>query len=178
MSDKRSQGTSGCEHLPPLQPGEESVYDTLVINDTEETLWLHCVKAIRHGLRFGEHGLPLLGAGDWNDGMNRGVSKAKVKASGWASSCTTFCSGLLHWRIASWMKVSPRCVVHRLCACKAISKPTPGMVNGTGAGILTMVLPLVRKPYRTAGLMRLHKAGCIVRGRECGVVCKGHAGAG
>lgn len=71
MSDKRSQGTSGCEHLPPLQAGEESVYDTLVINDTEVTLWLHCVKAIRHGLRFGEHGLLLLGAGDWKNGMNR-----------------------------------------------------------------------------------------------------------
>jgi cellobiose phosphorylase len=29
------------------------------------------VRALRHGLRFGEHGLPLMGAGDWNDGMNR-----------------------------------------------------------------------------------------------------------
>lgn len=54
-----------------LQPGEESVYDTPVISGTEETLWLHCVKAIHYGLRFGEHGLPLMGAGDWNDGMNR-----------------------------------------------------------------------------------------------------------
>jgi cellobiose phosphorylase len=81
-----------------LQPGEESVYDTPVISGTEETLWLHCVKAIHYGLRFREHGLPLMGAGDWNDGMNRWVSKAKVKASGWASSCTTFCSGLQRWR--------------------------------------------------------------------------------
>ena len=54
-----------------LPPGEESVYDTPTISDTEETLWLHCVKAIQRGLRFGEHGLPLMGAGDWNDGMNR-----------------------------------------------------------------------------------------------------------
>lgn len=54
-----------------LQLGEESVYDTPVISGTEETLWLHCVKAIHYGLRFGEHGLPLMGAGDWNDGMNR-----------------------------------------------------------------------------------------------------------
>ncbi|MGH9806616.1 MAG: GH36-type glycosyl hydrolase domain-containing protein, partial [Terriglobia bacterium] len=30
----------------------------------------HCVKAILHGLRFGMHGLPLIGSGDWNDGMN------------------------------------------------------------------------------------------------------------
>ena len=54
-----------------LQPGEESVYDTPLISHTEETLWQHCVKAIKHGLRFGQHGLPLMGAGDWNDGMNR-----------------------------------------------------------------------------------------------------------
>jgi len=55
----------------PLQPGEESVYDTPVVSHLEETLWQHCVKAVEHGLRFGQHGLPLMGAGDWNDGMNR-----------------------------------------------------------------------------------------------------------
>src|SRR5437667_12800849 len=31
---------------------------------------MHCVRAILHGLRFGTHGLPLIGSGDWNDGMN------------------------------------------------------------------------------------------------------------
>ncbi|MBF4177678.1 GH36-type glycosyl hydrolase domain-containing protein [Lelliottia nimipressuralis] len=54
-----------------LQPGEESVYDTPIVSAVEETLWQHCVKALRHGLQFGQHGLPLMGAGDWNDGMNR-----------------------------------------------------------------------------------------------------------
>ena len=34
------------------------------------SLYQHCVRAILHGLRFGEHGLPLMGSGDWNDGMN------------------------------------------------------------------------------------------------------------
>ena len=34
------------------------------------TLYQHCVRAIEHGLTFGEHGLPLIGCGDWNDGMN------------------------------------------------------------------------------------------------------------
>ena len=34
------------------------------------TLYEHCVRAIEHGLRFGAHGLPLMGCGDWNDGMN------------------------------------------------------------------------------------------------------------
>ena len=40
-------------------------------SETAESLYLHCVRAIRHGLRFGPHGLPLIGSGDWNDGMNR-----------------------------------------------------------------------------------------------------------
>ena len=34
------------------------------------SLYAHCLRAIDHGLRFGPHGLPLMGSGDWNDGMN------------------------------------------------------------------------------------------------------------
>ena len=30
----------------------------------------HCVRAVEHALAFGAHGLPLMGSGDWNDGMN------------------------------------------------------------------------------------------------------------
>jgi cyclic beta-1,2-glucan synthetase len=33
-------------------------------------LYDHCVRAILRGLTRGEHGLPLVGPGDWNDGMN------------------------------------------------------------------------------------------------------------
>ena len=36
----------------------------------EPSLYDHCVRAIVNGLRFGAHGLPLMGSGDWNDGMN------------------------------------------------------------------------------------------------------------
>jgi len=50
---------------------EESVYDVAQVSLESGTLYEHCVRAIRHGLRFGEHGLPLIGAGDWNDGLNR-----------------------------------------------------------------------------------------------------------
>src|SRR6185437_15290254 len=39
-------------------------------SDESASLYEHCIRAIRHGLRFGEHGLPLMGCGDWNDGMN------------------------------------------------------------------------------------------------------------
>ena len=39
----------------------------------------------------GAHGLPLIGTGDWNDGMNRVGTRARARASGWAGSCTRTC---------------------------------------------------------------------------------------
>src|SRR6185503_9923715 len=38
---------------------------------TTAPLWEHCVRAIEHAWRLGSHDLPLIGSGDWNDGMNR-----------------------------------------------------------------------------------------------------------
>lgn len=63
------------EMLPFLQGrqlnrGEESYYDLPVIGGERTSVFNHAVRAIRHGLKFGVHGLPLMGSGDWNDGMN------------------------------------------------------------------------------------------------------------
>jgi len=52
-----------------LRLDEESNYDLPGLDGTA-TLYDHCVRAIDNGLRFGIHGLPLMGCGDWNDGMN------------------------------------------------------------------------------------------------------------
>jgi len=54
----------------PLKPEEESYYDLPNRSATSATLYQHCVAAIERGLKFGQHGLPLMGCGDWNDGMN------------------------------------------------------------------------------------------------------------
>src|SRR5438046_4889168 len=51
-------------------PEEESYYDLPNRSQESATLYQHCIRAIEHGLKFGEHGLPLMGSGDWNDGMN------------------------------------------------------------------------------------------------------------
>jgi cyclic beta-1,2-glucan synthetase len=56
---------------PPLNPDDESYYDLPGRSEPAEGLYQHCTRAIRHGLQLGEHGLPLIGSGDWNDGMNR-----------------------------------------------------------------------------------------------------------
>ncbi|GAB3014384.1 glucoamylase family protein [Niabella terrae] len=55
----------------PLRPEEESYYDLPVFLNDWESIYNHCKRAIRHGLKFGEHGLPLIGYGDWNDGMDK-----------------------------------------------------------------------------------------------------------
>jgi cellobiose phosphorylase len=61
----------------PLKPEEESYYDLPIRSEETATLYQHCVRAIEHGLKFGEHGLPLMGCGDWNDGMNRVGDKGR-----------------------------------------------------------------------------------------------------
>src|SRR5690606_32262723 len=53
-----------------LNAHEESYYDLPVELEQKETLYEHCKRSVLHGLRFGERGLPLMGSGDWNDGMN------------------------------------------------------------------------------------------------------------
>ena len=53
-----------------LNADEESYYDLPGRSTDTASLYEHCIRAIENGLRFGEHGLPLMGSGDWNDGMN------------------------------------------------------------------------------------------------------------
>ena len=53
-----------------VKPEEEAYYDMPNRSEEAATLYQHCVSAIEFGLKFGEHGLPLMGSGDWNDGMN------------------------------------------------------------------------------------------------------------
>lgn len=54
-----------------LKLDEEAYYDLPTKSEESGTLYEHCVRAVRNGLSFGQHGLPLMGSGDWNDSMNR-----------------------------------------------------------------------------------------------------------
>jgi cyclic beta-1,2-glucan synthetase len=65
------QSVTGWLESRQLQPGEDSLYDLPVSGNLSGTLYEHCVRAIRHSLRYGKHGLPLMGSGDWNDGMDK-----------------------------------------------------------------------------------------------------------
>ena len=54
-----------------LEEYEHEVYLNPEKLDDQDTVYEHCCRAIDITLKFGENGLPLIGAGDWNDGMNR-----------------------------------------------------------------------------------------------------------
>jgi cyclic beta-1,2-glucan synthetase len=65
-----------------LQPGEHDAYFQPSIADEVATLFEHCARALDQSLAVGQHGLPLIGTGDWNDGMNR-VGEAGRGESVW-----------------------------------------------------------------------------------------------
>ena len=56
---------------PVLAAGETEAYGQPRGSSESASLFDHCVRAIDKGLTAGAHGLPLIGSGDWNDGMNR-----------------------------------------------------------------------------------------------------------
>lgn len=58
------EGTDEKYFVPRVAPEKASVYE-------------HCCRALARGLKFGEHGLPLIGSGDWNDGLNRVGNKGR-----------------------------------------------------------------------------------------------------
>jgi cyclic beta-1,2-glucan synthetase len=56
---------------PPLEPDHAEAYQSPRTSSEIASLFEHSVRAIRHAMKYGAHGLPLIGSGDWNDGMNR-----------------------------------------------------------------------------------------------------------
>jgi cyclic beta-1,2-glucan synthetase len=56
---------------PLLAPEQEDSYYTPEISSLSASLYEHCARTLDRSLTVGAHGLPLMGCGDWNDGMNR-----------------------------------------------------------------------------------------------------------
>jgi len=57
--------------LRALEPHEHELYDLPTVTDEHGTVYEHCRRALRRACTTGPHGLPLIGTGDWNDGMSR-----------------------------------------------------------------------------------------------------------
>lgn len=61
----------------PLEEGQDERYGIPRISQEKGSVYEHCIRAIQRALRFGENGLPLMGSGDWNDGMSMVGNKGK-----------------------------------------------------------------------------------------------------
>jgi cyclic beta-1,2-glucan synthetase len=81
-----------------LQPGEHDAYFLPDIAEERASLYEHCARALDHSLAIGEHGLPLMGTGDWNDGMNR-VGEGGKGESVWLA-------WILHAALMEWIPIA------------------------------------------------------------------------
>lgn len=61
----------------PLPENVDEKYDLYPQSDKKETIYKHAIKAVEKSLNFGENGLPKIGSGDWNDGLNTVGNKRK-----------------------------------------------------------------------------------------------------
>jgi cellobiose phosphorylase len=55
----------------PLEPSEHELFGVPGVSAEKATLYEHCTRALDRARTSGPHGLPTMGGGDWNDGMNR-----------------------------------------------------------------------------------------------------------
>jgi cellobiose phosphorylase len=72
-------------HAPVLRPDQEEDYGLPEVSPEQGSVYEHCERALECGLKLGPHGLPLMGTGDWNDGMNKVGAKGKGESvfNGW-----------------------------------------------------------------------------------------------
>jgi cyclic beta-1,2-glucan synthetase len=71
-----------------------------MVSETHASLFEHCARALDRSLSVGSHGLPLMGGGDWNDGMNR------VGAAGQGES--VWLGWFLHVTLTAFAEVADR----------------------------------------------------------------------
>ena len=60
-----------------LPEGVDERYDVYMQSEIRENVYTHCMRAIDKSLKFGKNGLPKIGSGDWNDGLNTVGNKKK-----------------------------------------------------------------------------------------------------
>ncbi|MBF6594868.1 MAG: phosphorylase, partial [Thermaceae bacterium] len=82
----------------PIPEGQEDSYFEPRVSEQSASLYEHCARALDHSLALGSHGLPLIGGGDWNDGLNR-VGQLGKGESVWLA-------WFLHTNLWEWAKIA------------------------------------------------------------------------
>ena len=60
-----------------LEEDVDERYDQYPLSENQESIYLHCIRAIEKSFNFGENGLPKIGSGDWNDGFSTVGNKGR-----------------------------------------------------------------------------------------------------
>src|SRR6516225_3164173 len=87
-------------HAPVLRPDQEEDYGLPEVSPKPESVYKHCERALECGLKLGPHGLPLMGTGDWNDGMNKVGAEGRGESvwNGWFFVSVLKAFAELAWR--------------------------------------------------------------------------------
>ena len=151
----------------PVNADEDSYYDLPGRSEEAASLYEHCVRAILNGLTFGEHGLPLIGSGDWNDGMNL-VGEHGKGESVWLGFFLY--EVLMRFTEVATARVVtyplPNAARGRRLTCAGISRNMAGTASGTAAPISTTARRWDRQLTPNAKLIRLRRAGLFFPVRE------------
>ena len=119
---------------PPVPPGAHDDFFQPQVSETTETLFEHCARGLDQALTLtGDNGMPLIGTGDWNDGMNR-VGEGGRGTSvwlGWLLIATV--DRLPPWPTAATPPAPPAGARMPKRCCRR-SRPKAGTGPGTGAG--------------------------------------------
>ena len=125
---------------PVLRDDQEEDFNLPSVSEQTGTIYEHCVRALEHGYRLGEHGLPLMGTGDWNDGMNKVGAEGKGESvwNGWFFVSVLNAFAMMRRDVAT----TPRAVwcENELKPCELPWRPMHGTALGTAAPTSTMAL--------------------------------------
>ena len=152
--------------LHPLRQGEDERYSEYPQTEQPLSLMEHCLRAIEKGATIGPHGLPLIGTGDWNDGLNR-VGENGQGESVWLAwflcdvlkRFAAICEQAGDIETAQRLQVAGK----RIC-CRRRADP-PGMEPGTGGRTMTMGRRSVPSRTRNARSMQSPNPGLCSAGQ-------------
>ena len=145
-------------HGDALKPEQTDSFSKPDVSSQAGTLFEHCARAIDASLGVGVHGLPLMGTGDWNDGMNRVGAGGKGESAwmGWflIKVIGDFAPFAEDRRDHAW----PAGAITRAHSSWRL-KRRPGMAPGTGARSTTMARRSARRSTRNAASNRWRNRG-------------------
>ncbi len=151
-----------------LEPGEHDAFFLPGASDVTASLYEHCARALDSSLAVGAHGAPLIGGGDWNDGMNRVGEEGRGESVwlGW----------LLHAALTAFARIADERGEAQagveVASARARHRRGPGTGGvgrrcGTGAAGSTTARRSARPPTRSAASTPSPSPGRCFPARPC-----------